>query len=73
MRIVLLLVLFVGCGSNSEAQKNSEAEKNAERRHNEMMAEMESAHLARLEAEKQALIKKQSEIEDRAFELKFQK
>ena len=69
MRIVFLLVLFVGCGSQGE----SIAEKNAERRHNEMMAEMESAHYARLEAEKQALIKKQSEIEDRAFELKFQK
>ena len=76
MRIVLLLVLFVGCGSNGESQKISDAEKrekNEERRHNEMMAEMEAAHLDRLKTEIEQLRKQQSQLDHDMFDRKFQK
>ena len=73
MRIFLLLVLLAGCSASPVNQGPSESEKNADRRHNEMMAEMEAAHLDRIEEKLKALRKQQSDMEDRRFELMFEK
>jgi len=73
MRIFLLLVLLAGCSASPVGQGPSEAEKNAERRHNEMMAEMEAAHLDRLEEKLKALRKEQADMEVRRFESMFEK
>jgi hypothetical protein len=73
MRIVLLLFLLAGCSASQVNQGPSEAEKNAERRHNEMMAEMESAHFDRLEEKLKVLRKEQADMEVRRFESMFEK
>jgi hypothetical protein len=69
MRTTLFcLLLLAGCSCELKFEKS---EANAERRHDEMMAEMEAARYDRLEAEKQALIKKRSDAEHKAFDLEF--
>ena len=69
MRIILVFVfMLAGCSCDPKVDRS---DANAERRHNEMMAEMEAARYDRLEAEKQALIKKRSDAEHKAFDLEF--
>ncbi len=73
-KYLLVLILFLcGCTNNAVEKAAAEREKNEQARHNEMMAELEAAHFDRLEEKLKALRKQQSDMEDRRFELMFEK